>query len=64
MVADQDVKALVEDDPLEELLPPPAHALMRIGKNTKVIFFIFHLFFMAYQFLINPLGNIVKRNIP
>jgi hypothetical protein len=52
MVADQEVKALVEAEPLEELLlPPPAHALITIGNNTKEIFFIVHplLFCIIYK---------------
>jgi hypothetical protein len=40
IVADHDVNALVEAEPLEELLLPPAQALINIGKNTKVILFI------------------------
>jgi hypothetical protein len=41
MVADQEVNALVEAEPLEELLlPPPAHALITMGNNTKEIFFM------------------------
>jgi hypothetical protein len=48
MVADQDVKALVEADPLEELLPPPAQADINIGRNTKLIFFISNPSFLCY----------------
>jgi hypothetical protein len=52
-VADQEVKALVEAEPLEELLPP-AHALIKIGKNTRVILFIinsliFFILFTSFQ---------------
>ena len=54
MVADQDVKALVEADPLEELLLPPAHALINIGRNTKLIFsyltpFFFYIVYKPYK---------------
>jgi hypothetical protein len=50
IVADQEVKAVVEAEPLEELLPPPAQALMKIGANTRVIFFIMHplTFYIIY----------------
>jgi hypothetical protein len=48
MVADQDVKALVEADPLEELLLPPAQADINIGRNTKLIFFISNPSFVLY----------------
>jgi hypothetical protein len=46
IVADHEVNALVDAEPPEELLPPPAQALINIGKKTKVIFFIFHPFFV------------------
>jgi hypothetical protein len=44
IVADQEVNALVEADPLDELLllPPPAQALIKIGINTRTILFIIY----------------------
>jgi hypothetical protein len=63
IVADQDVNALVEADPLEELLLPPAHALTNIGKNINMIFLIANPFF-SFLLLINLVSNIVKRGLP
>jgi hypothetical protein len=53
IVADQEVKALVEAEPLEELLLPPAHALIKIGKNTRAILFIINslIFFILFASL-------------
>jgi hypothetical protein len=53
IVADQEVKAVVEAEPLEELLPPPAQALIKIGKNTRAILFIFNslIFFILFTSL-------------
>jgi hypothetical protein len=43
IVADQEVNAFVEAEPLEELLlPPPVQALIKIGMNTRAIFFIIY----------------------
>jgi hypothetical protein len=52
IVADQEVKAVVEAEPLEELLPPPAQALMKIGTNTRAIFCIIHPPFIFLIYLI------------
>jgi hypothetical protein len=75
IVADQEVKAVVEAEPLEELLPPPAQALMKIGTNTRAIFCIIHpplyifnlldykrirMFLPSYALFINLIIKIVK----
>jgi hypothetical protein len=52
MVADQEENALVEAEPLEELLlPPPAHALITMGNNIKEIFFIAHPLSFVFRYL-------------
>ena len=63
MVADQDVKALVEAEPLDELLLPPAHALINRGKNTKVIFFIDNPFFGFFN-VYKPYKQNRKEGVP
>jgi hypothetical protein len=72
IVADQEVKAFVEAEPLEsleELLLPPAQALIKIGANIKAIFLIIPLFYFLPHYKqigilltldINQLIKIVK----